>query len=197
MKAMLEQEEHQRAKEVFQIILVYCGEIAFAENLVAIISKDGQPYVRKQALNAVWQAGYFGAIPELIECLLDSSESVRMDHASGSLIKDFPVRRSAAFALRKLGVSVEELEDSQYRPDKRSAVNVLKQKLDQSSDEMASSLMKAISKIGGHHARKALNDFIRENKDTIDKAKLVAEAKKLLSELDDSNDDPNKRNEGL
>ena len=108
LKAMVEKEKNQEAREIFQIILGYSGETDLAGPLAQIAMGKAGPEVRGRAIDALWELSDVTVIPELIECLCDQDVSVLKDHASGCLKRDFPVRRVASFALQKLGVPVVE-----------------------------------------------------------------------------------------
>lgn len=183
LKTVLEREKIQEAKEILQIVLALCGEPDFCEEVVLIVRQEGRPHVRRAAVSALWQAGCKAAIPDLVLCLSDPSESVSKDYVQGGTERVFLIRRAAAFVLRKFGVSVTESKGGQYQADGKAAVRVLEKELEDASHEKAQRLLKAIRRVGGPHAEEALKSFVEKNKTRVQQDKLVSQAKDLLQEL--------------
>lgn len=187
LNAFLDEEKLPEARDVFLIVLGWCGDEGTADKLVQIAATSPGPFLRRSAIASIRQVGDLATIPDLIQCLSDDGQSSpRMDPTSGKLKTSFPVRRAAAFVLRKFGVPVEELENCIYRPDRRAAVSVLDQELKTATQERSLKLIEAVSRVGGEDARKCLTDFVESNQSNAAKKELVSEAKRLLSELADA-----------
>lgn len=183
LKAALGKEKNREARDVLNIVLVYCGATEDSEALTPIIRGNGSVDLRELAIGATWSGGDVPAIPELLECLDDPIEAQRKDYSKGGYKKFFPLREAAAFGLRKLGVSLEDAEGGRYRVDQESAIRVLEKALDEASDRKAVRLLDGIRRVGGVHARKALAGFITANAAKSGKEALVARARVLRSQL--------------
>ena len=183
LKAELAAEQTAEARHVLQILLALCGDSSSSGCLVSIVQGGGGLHVRVAAIEALCHVDCAKVVPDLIECLSDENTTTRYDYTDAAKRSSYPIRRAAAWSLRKLGVTVRELNESDYEADRSTAVRVVGAGIRDAQDEKARSLLRAVSRLGGEAAREFLQTFVKENEHDVLRAALVLEAKRLSAEL--------------
>ena len=189
---LLEDEKHQKAREVFKIVLTFAGERRYASDLVSMIDQRTQgQQVRRLAISALASIDYAIAIPEFVDALSDTrgEPAPYINRAEGITKYIYPAQRAAAFALRDFGVPVKEVINGvhvrQYEANRDVAVSVLTSRLAESScEKQAIQLLDSIVRVGGDGARETLEDYIRENENKSEKQNIVEETRRLLGKID-------------
>ena len=190
VKQLLATETLSEAIDVWKIVLGRCKDATMTLDLIELVKESGRPFVRNEAVHGLRVIGDIAVIPDFL-LLLSDEESYKSNEASciNDSPSNYPVRRAAFIALKRLGVDINRDEDLggtlqfQYQVNTNSAVQILEKGLANVSDGRKENLLVAISKVGGEHAQKSLENFVEKNKTEPAKDELVLKAKKLLSEL--------------
>jgi len=114
-------EKEAEARAAICIVANLCGERVGGTNLVTLAKGTGKPELRSLALLALGRSRDPGPALALVPLLGDPTELVPGDRLGRRLGKTkFPVRKSAAVALRRIGLKVEEPAPDEFKVDEGS-----------------------------------------------------------------------------